>query len=319
MKKLRDYIPALKYGAKLLPQDIAGMLGLPYVGNIWYVDPYAGDDAADDGTTQDAAFKTVSAAFAKCTSGKHDVVVIAPTGGSGRSTETAVINWNKRFTHLIGSAGPIHSNPRAGMTFTVAGTPCFTVSENGCIFKNITFYASAAAELGCVLVTGDYNYFEGCQFNGMMHATAAADAGSYCLRLTTADENEFVGCTFGSISVARTAANANVVLGATNSMNRFRDCDFNVQATNAGVFWISAIASDCIGGFVDFLGCRFINFTTTAMTVGFTHGIIGGGFVRFLDSSWVGATNLSDNYLGLYTNVPAFDSSDAGLLTQAAD
>ena len=105
----RDYMPAVKYGAKWLQTDIAGLLGLPYVGNVYYVDPFAGDDAANDGTVQNAAFKTVAAAFAKCVSGKHDVVVIAPTGGTGRTVEPAAIAWNKRFTHLIGSCAPTAS------------------------------------------------------------------------------------------------------------------------------------------------------------------------------------------------------------------
>ena len=37
--KYRDNAPALKFGAKIYPEDIAGMIGLPSVGNIWYVDP----------------------------------------------------------------------------------------------------------------------------------------------------------------------------------------------------------------------------------------------------------------------------------------
>jgi len=47
MKRYRDYAPALRYGAKITPDDIAGMLGLPYVDNIFYVDPTNGSDSAN--------------------------------------------------------------------------------------------------------------------------------------------------------------------------------------------------------------------------------------------------------------------------------
>ncbi|MCH8163443.1 MAG: hypothetical protein IIA99_05055, partial [Proteobacteria bacterium] len=77
-KKLSDYLPALKYGAKIFPEDIAGMIGLPHVGEIIYVDPSAGSDTANSGTTQDDALKTVATAFGKATSGNHDVIIIAP-------------------------------------------------------------------------------------------------------------------------------------------------------------------------------------------------------------------------------------------------
>ena len=44
MGNAADYIPALKYGHQIFPQNIAGMLGLPKVGNIYYVDPGTGSE-----------------------------------------------------------------------------------------------------------------------------------------------------------------------------------------------------------------------------------------------------------------------------------
>ena len=129
----RDYIPSVKLGgAKWLPNDIAGMLGLPTIGNIYYVDPYAGSDTANNGSTQNTALATVAAAYALCTAGNHDVVIISATGGTGRTNEPVAIDWAKKFTHLIGSAAPVGVAPRAGLEFaSTVVSPCFTVSADG--------------------------------------------------------------------------------------------------------------------------------------------------------------------------------------------
>lgn len=314
----RDYNPSIKIGgAKWLPNDIAGMLGLPTIGNIYYVDPYAGSDTANNGGSPNTALATVTAAYALCTSGNHDVVIISPTGGTGRTVEPATITWAKRFTHLIGSAAPIHSTPRAGMSWATTDTLCMTVSENGCIFKNIVIAANSATTVGCVKVTGDYNYFEGVHFLGMNNATTAAAATGYCLKLTSAEENLFVGCTLGGIQYARSDANSNLVVETNASMNRFVDCDFNVQATNAGVIWVTADdgAGTAIQGFLDFIGCRFINYTTTAMTIGMNTSA-SGGIIRMLDSSWYGATDLADFYAAVWSNRVAATQANSGILVQ---
>jgi len=317
MGKARDFIPALKYGHKIMPEDMAGFIGLPYIGTLFYVDPYAGNDTTNSGLSQNDALKTVSAAYDKCTSGKHDVVLIVPTGGSGRTTETAVITWAKRFTHLIGNAAPTGSTPRAGMGWSTTDAICFNVTENGCIFKNITFNAYGAANLGCVQVTGDYNYFEGCHFLGMNHATSAADTGAYCLKLSSGEENKFVGCKIGSTIVARTDANANIVLVSNAAQNSFVDCDILVNATNAGVLWVNASTATAIQVYCDFIGCRFLNFTLTAMTIGMDTAA-SGGYIRMLDSSWYGATDLADFYPAVLSNRVAATAANSGVLVAVA-
>lgn len=70
MAKLSDYVPALKYGNKVYPEDIAGLIGLPYVGNVVYVDPSNGVDT-NGGTAFNDAFATVDAAFDSTTSGQR--------------------------------------------------------------------------------------------------------------------------------------------------------------------------------------------------------------------------------------------------------
>ena len=145
------------------------MLGLPHVGKVLYVDANSGSDN-NNGRRQSQAFDTVAAAYAVMTSGNHDVVIIAPSGGTGRTAETTAITWGKRFAHLIGSAAPTVENPRAGLGFSTGGS--LVISENGCIFKSLTFTSSADID-ETVSITGDYNAFLGCDFKGTSNATSA--------------------------------------------------------------------------------------------------------------------------------------------------
>lgn len=313
----------LKYGAKIMPDDIAGMLGLPVIGNIFYVDPYAGSDSANSGSTEDNALKTVAAAYDKCTSGNNDVVLIAPTGGTGRTTEPAAIAWAKRFTHLIGAGAPTATSIRSGMSFTLTAattTPQFVLSENGCIFKNITFYQGVATSYVMASITGDYNYFENCHFAGLSDATAASEANGVVLLMSGAEETRFVGCTFGNDNVARSAANTLIDFQSGASKTIFEGCRFLTYATAATAIDVRADSVNDIGRFVDFNGCAFVNYVdgtsltqTVVMTLNAAPGgviIIRGGTISTGATDWANAFNQ-------VRVEPVYASNTTGLLTTA--
>lgn len=224
--KYRDYAPALKYGAKIYPEDLAGMIGLPSVGNIWYVDP--GKSVSGGGQNREDAFITVAEAYAACTADQDDVVLITPSSSTGRTSETAAIVWAKRRTHLIGSTSPLMSSPRAGMSFgSAVVSPCLTISTRSCIFKNITISQFNDVNV-LVNLTGSYNYYEGVHFQGMGNATTGDDTSGRCVVLNGSDENVFERCTFGLDTVVRTGANFTVEFAGSknNSNNTFRGCNF---------------------------------------------------------------------------------------------
>lgn len=260
---LNKYVPALRYGAYILPQEIlGGGLGLPYVGNIYWVDPSAGSDT-NAGDAPDQAMATVAAAFDLCTSGNHDVVIINPTGGTGRTTETTAITWNKRFTHLIGNAAPTFQDARAGMNFSgTSGTAegSITVSENGCIFSNLTF-TTTSDNNSFVTISGDYNSFNGCDFKGALNATTGADTAARALVLSGGQENVFSGCSFGSDTFDRSAANYTVEFASAASRNVFSGCRF-VMATSATTpAHILFTGTSAIDRWLEFSSCLFYNFT----------------------------------------------------------
>ena len=319
--KYRDYAPALKYGAKIMPEDIAGMIGLPYVGDIFYVDPTAGSDTANSGTSQDDALATVAAAYAKCTSGNQDVVIIAPTGGTGRTTETAAIVWAKRFTHLIGSAAPTCYDPRAGVDFSSAVvSPCFTVSENGCIFKNLTFGTTSDINV-LVSVTGSYNYFGNVHFAGPANATAYADTARRSLVLTGASENLFEDCIIGVETVASTAAGANMEQTGTCRRNTYRHCTFPVYDTAGDSYFIKADTGNCTEMSTVWEDCIFTNplliGSTTVMAVAMKTGLATGGIYYLINPKFYGVTAVASVLTHVMTFQAAPDTAGPGFMVVA--
>lgn len=311
MIKARNYFPPVGIsGAQWLPSDIAGYIGLPSIGNTYYVDPYAGNDTNNDGESTTSALKTVAAAFAKCVSGNHDVIIISPTGGTGRTTEASAIAWNKRFTHLIGSAAPTMTSPRAGMNFTATGettTAQLVISENGCIFKNLTIYQGVADSYGGVSLTGNYNYFEGVHFNGISNETAGDSADARSLSFgSSAGDNTFVSCTFGNDAVIRTAANYSVSFpaGANCARNSFKGCFFTMIADADAPRHVQ-VGNSGIDRFVLFEGCIFTdnNDVTSGITQTdvFTNdsGTNDGGAIIVKDSMNVSSTGWSNTVTGL--------------------
>lgn len=258
-QKARDYVPAVKYGAKWYPEDLAGVLGLPTVGTIFYVDPSGGSDTANSGTSQNDAYATVSKALSSCTSAQHDVVIVSPTGGTGRATETTAISWNKRFTHLIGSAAPTIQDARAGISFDTGGS--LTLSENGCIFSNVTFNGSADINVP-VTFTGDYNSFSGVDFKGSLNATTGDDTAARALVLSGAQENSFYGCTFGADTFMRSAANATVEFASAASRNYFADCNFVMAADAETPVHVLHSEANSVDRWTKFEDCDFYAFYT---------------------------------------------------------
>lgn len=255
----RNYLSELKYGAKITPQDISGLLNLPSVGNIWYVDPTNGSDSAGNGTSQAGAFATVATALNAATANNHDVIIISPTGGTGRTAETTAITWNKRFTHLIGSAAPTMQDARAGISFSTGGS--LTISENGCIFANLTFNGTADINVP-VTVTGSYNSFSGVDFKGSLNATTGDDAAARALVITGGQENTFSACTFGADTYLRSTSNATVEFGSAASRNVFDGCNFIMAADATTPVHVLFSGTNSVDRWLQFNDCTFYAFYT---------------------------------------------------------
>ena len=306
MGKARDYMPALKFGHKIYPEDLAGMIGLPSVGDIWYVDPGKTSGVSGSGRTKEDAFITVAEGLAATTADQDDVVLITPSSSTGRTNEVVAIDWNKRRTHLIGSTAPTMFNPRAGMSFSSAVvSPCFTISTRSCIFKNMTWSNMQDVNV-TVEMTSDYNYYEGIHFAGMGNATAGDDTSARVVRLNGSGENTFNGCTFGLDTVLRTAANATIefVTGKNNANNVFNGCIFTMAGDADAPRHLFVEDSGC-NRFALFDNCKFFDNSDTTGISAQTDVIKGGvgtdqgGVVIFKDCMAVGTAGWSNEITGV--------------------
>ena len=302
MGKLRDYIPALKYGHKILPSDLAGMVGLPQVGNIWYVDPNGSDSAG--GQSQEDAFATVTQAVSSMTADQDDVVILAGTSSTGRTTETAGVAWSKRRTHLVGN-GPARSiNNRNGVSFAALGSgSCFTISATNCSFSNLSF-ASFTDNNVLVEVTADYQTFDNIHFQGMGIQAAADDTAGRSLLFTGAGEIEVRNSTIGIDTVTRGAANASFEATGSCARNKFISCYFPAYTDSADVLFVKADTGNCTERFLLFSDCLFNNATlgsSTTMTIAMDLSATGNGTVILKDSYQIGCTDWTNTFTNLYS------------------
>lgn len=311
MGKASDYIPALKYGNKIYPEDIAGLLGLPSVGNIFYVDP--GVTSSGGGKSADDAYKTLKEAYDAMSADNDDVVIIAPTSSTGRTTETASFTWSKRRTHVVGN-GPLRKGwNRAGISFgSSATTPTFTISANNCSFTNFMIYQPNDINV-MVNVTGEYNTFNYVHFAGIANTDTGDDTAARCLVVTDADDNHFNNCMFGIDTVLNSAANAIVELSGATAVARtqFNNCIWSICCDNAGprfVLFTGAYSSEV---YTLFSNCLFLNTrgSTTTMTVGMTVPASVNGRVLLDNSFWLGCTDLCDVVTNVYQNNAAVSAA----------
>lgn len=258
-RKLSDYVPEMKQGGlRVYPEDLAGIIGLPHVGNVYYVDANSGSDS-NSGTTQNKALATLAAAYAKMTSGNHDVVIIAPSGGTGRTSEDTAITWGKRFAHIVGSAAPTAQDVRAGVSFATGGSISFT--ENGCLVKGVTFNGTADINVP-VTVTGSYNSFIGVDFKGSLNSDTGDDAAARALYVNGGQENYFGGCTLGADTYMRSAANATLELASAASRNVWEGCRFVMAADATTPVHLLFTGTSAIDRWVEFRDCSWYAFYT---------------------------------------------------------
>jgi len=319
MGKASEYIPALRYGHKIYPENIAGMVGLPSVGDIFYVDPTAGSDTANAGKDANDAFATVAKALTAISADNDDVVVVAGTGSTGRTAESAVIDWSKRRTHIVGNGVGRRINSRNGIGTNYDGgstTPVFKVSANNCTFSNISI-ASFNDNDVLFETTNDYGTYNNVHFQGIAHTTPAGEAGARSVLLTGAEENEFNNCTLGLDTVTRSAANASLELTGSCARNQFRGCLFPAYVSSATALFVKSDTGNAHERFLIFEECLFNNADTgssTTMTIAMDLSSTGNGTVFLKDCHGKGFTDWTNTFNNLWVTMPLADTDEGGLM-----
>jgi hypothetical protein len=307
---------------------IGGILGLPYVRKVIFVDVVNG--GGGDGLSPATAFTTLSDAYAVAASGRNDVIVLIGDGAAtGTARLSAGFTWAKHATHLIGVCAPSHVSQRARIAPTAAVTAfahLFTVSGNGCIFKDIQFFhgfdTGTTAQIA-LIVSGSRNTFLNCHIGGMGDTTSGNDAGSRSLKIT-GGENLFDNCTIGLDTVVRSAANASVEFASATARNRFTNCLFPFFTDDATVLGIIGSGSGNMDRFQIFERCKFINAiksTSTAMTALATLAASSGGLILFDDCALVGITDFGSDattFAQMFVMGPVPTAATSGLAVATA-
>jgi len=246
---------------KNLNEFVAGM-GIPRgpLSKVYLVDPVNGS-ASNTGTTWQSPLLSIEAAENLCVANRHDVVLFL--AGATANVQTAMITWDKNYTHLIGVGSEL---PGVGQRCRiVAGAALdldspLTISASGCIFKNfqVNNEHAAGAATGGTIVTGLRNYFENVFF---MNPTSDF-AASYALKLSGA-ENYFKRCSIGQNTNPRnTGASRNLWMNLGSNGNKFVDCEFRSWAgQTAHVLVFLDIDITNVAYNVQFENCLFQNLT----------------------------------------------------------
>lgn len=260
-RNLGELLPGIRYGHKVYPNEMAGGLTSPHIGDIYYVDANNGSDSAGGKSWSDA-FATLAKAEDACTSNNYDVIIVAPNGTSGTS-ETATITWDKNYITVIGANAPVNISQRSRIVWTTDSVdPCLTVSGAGNSFVNIQLATFQASNDVLVNITGSRNYFGNVHFAGIGHATAGDDATARCVVLNGAQECLFEDCNFGLDTVMRSTTNATVEFASSASRNIFRNCRFIMAADNVGPNHVLFTGTSAIDRWIEFNNCTWYSFWT---------------------------------------------------------
>ncbi len=303
-------------------------------GNTYFVKPSSGSDS-NSGKSPAKALKTLARAHTLATANQNDVVYLfAEHGATAASTtdyQSSTLTWSKNMVHLIGICSPVNVSNRARVAFLSTydtASNLFTLSANGCLIHNVSFFAGVAGTnpTGCVNITGNRNVISNCHIAGIGHANNDITA-AYSLQISGGQENIILHCTVGLDTIARgTAANSEIRLVSGATRNKFEDCDITTYAEAATHLFVIVPASG-VDRYTIFKKCRFINMPTgvasgTTMTAAmdWTAGGSPDGLALLHDCMLVGATDwtAADNAKVLLYGPNPGDASGAKLNTGIA-
>ena len=258
--KASDYMPALYAGHKIYPEDLA--LWNPF-STYYYVD-YANGSDNYDGTSVDKPFKTLSAAYAVCTTNNDDVIIIR---GGSPVQEDAMITWAKNKIHVIGvgAAGATDQEPRiifsaTGITSNSAAV--LKVTGNGNSFTNVRInsWGTHANNVTALWDAGEKTVYTNCQFNKFTDLNVATVSDVEA----RGDSTTWRNCKFGFDTLVQSAARPTLWIkgdGANKRMknNYFEDCYFVCSSSSATKTFIKVYDTNSLAFSNVWKNCIFMN------------------------------------------------------------
>jgi hypothetical protein len=305
-------------------QDLYVYSQLPMIRGEWFfVDPQNGV-STNDGKSSEKAFANITSAYAACTSGAGDGIVLLSSGTDTADTTSYLedgeeIDWTKHAITVIGISSGCRSFGRARIankaTTGEALPYLIDVQGDNNAFINISMWNAGtdAAAVGCLKVTGNRNRFE--NVFAAVGLAAGATANERSLEINGAQENTFINCTFGTDTLDRgNNASAEIFFDGACYRNVFEGCyTYSWVSSGTAHGAVKSADGDTLGRDNFFRDCIFNCFATdqaswfvgTAPTAGKLYVIHSAlaGYTAW-DSS--GANNC------VYVGAPAFAASGAG-------
>jgi len=184
--KLRDYIPALKYGAKIYPEDMADGGGLPLsTGRVIFVDGDLSTGGA--GGTWADAYATIQAGINAAIAG--DVILIAERTIGVYSTdpisyaETLTIPVAKSQLSLVGVSRGLAQGGLPQIKIGAGAVAMLKIQSMGCLVANLGINGASSTG-GGILLDGDGSTKDasgttivGCHFKNCKGSTSKASSG----------------------------------------------------------------------------------------------------------------------------------------------
>jgi hypothetical protein len=254
-------------------------------GDVYFVDYRNGADD-NDGKSRDCALKTLSRAYALCTSNNNDVVLI---DGDSEVVETSMITLSKNRICTIGLNGwlpPFGYGAGARVSIGVTtDTDDIALLQNTGVrnsFIGIKFSSSntLAQATTTVMEAGEYSRYYNCEFYKSDKLTTAAVCEVHC----NGDSAQFANCTFGDLVNSRGGSSAprpcvNVtrekVSGKVARDCTFVNCHFLQKAAHADANYIYGSGVTDVERRMLLIDCVFWNCTLSAATI--ADGITFGG------------------------------------------
>lgn len=151
----------LQQGAKFLPRSFAGLLAMPYYGNVFYVNSVTGSDTANTGLSPSQPYATLAQARSSAVANNDDVIIV----GSGH-TETIVgaagIAMSKAGLTIIGLGV---GTRRPTFNFTTAVAASFDITAANLAFSNLIFTCGIDAQTAMINISTADVSFDNCEFN----------------------------------------------------------------------------------------------------------------------------------------------------------
>lgn len=262
----------------------------------YYVNETIGSDVVgNDGLNPFKPLKTIARALA-LESAQLTRLGLSSVGRNsvinfwGTQHFTGTLTWNLPATHLVGLCAPERRGKRARIS--VSGSTAFSylvsVTAQGCYFSNFgTFYGfdSATNNVGPWSDTGGRNCYNNVEFLGFGNSTASTGTANKTTSRsfvfnTDNGETSWYNCVFGADTYDRGAANYNLEIAGAAPRLYFENCDFEARlgaGGTAGSYVL--IGASGIDRYARFVGCRFGNFSASAMAQALDVNAAPGGTV----------------------------------------